>query len=359
MRIIWFFLCLIGLNAASGQTDTVELRDLSVTWIPVEADGSLEVLATRETREIVFDLTDEADRAAFLVIESQQLIDVWINEHLISDQILKTTYWSMDSLRGVWGDSLRVTVYGAKGLADLKTRLVGIVPETVSAAMPLERMTDPFMNAYVFIVTLLMLLMALYRRLFPQAFSMSYRSPLTFTTRTSGSDQGYPNFASADNLFAVLFLASMTSLLLVYLRVTPFGMEPGYTMLSIIRFWISLMLMIVVIIGVKFMIGQIVTAVFELKDLANILIQDFIHFTILSVSLFLLVSMVDITSYDFQPITFISVIRYGLAILVLIYQVLIFLKVDKLLGYKKLMIFIYLCTTEFLFGFLIIYWLIR
>lgn len=343
--------------AGYGKADTLILKDLSASWIPVSSSGEVGGIVTADTRQVFFELPENLPEKSLLSVSADQPIDIWVNGQLYKSRFSGSIFFPIDSIL-MLSDTIGVTVFGREGISGLATKLMRIGATNTVVASASERVFDPMVNAYLMILTGLILLTGLYKRFFPFTYSKAFSNPLTFKVRSLSTEESYLSFASMDNLFSVLYLACLLAMLLTYLGSTPLGFMPGGVLSSILSFWVIVVTIILIILLAKYLFSRIISVIFEFRGLANIQTQDFIHLSILVVSVFVILSLIDLTGFGFQSSRIQAIVRYGMVFSIVFFQFWIFLKVDKFYSHRKLMIFIYLCTTEFLPGFLTIYWLI-
>ena len=340
------------------MADTLVMRDLAVAWRTFDTDGVVSEYV-RSKNEIVFFELPKVSPSERLLIGSDEPVDIWLNEHLVKHNFSGSTTYSPDSLRMALGSPVRVTIYQKGGIgSSLITQIAEIHSNKVSGD-PLHPRLEGFADdAYLIILTILVLFTGVYRRVFPISFSHAFQTPLTFKMRSLSAEESYMSFGSIDNLFTGLYFSGLVSAFLSYSGVYPFREAP-VTLASSLWTWLATTLLVFAFFLLKYGWSRLLGFIFEFKGLSNIHSQDFVSLFILVMTMCLGISAIDFTLFDFGSQTLKSGTILLLVLAVIFYQLWIYFKFDKYHSHRKLMIIVYLCTTEFLPGFLIIYWLVK
>jgi hypothetical protein len=119
--------------------------------------------------------------------------------------------------------------------------------------------------------------------------------------------------------------------------------------------WVLKVLLIFALLILKYVLGAVLAQVFSLKNVANIHNQDLINYLFW---VFVLLIFITLGQYAFAPeglsqVTGAMVLVITVA--VLIFQLGIYFKLLKITSLNKMLIISYLCVTEFLPGFILIY----
>lgn len=344
----------------SAQQDTVFIEDLSSAWQTFDEAGNSIPYIERKSDIVFFELPP-SEPGVLLRIEAKVPFDIWIGDQIYRNNFKGTASLNVDSVRNFHLDNPTLTFYGKDWRqTELNTRLLEVIGSSNGLLFGrISKKGHLDQNSYLLIVGLLLVMAGVYRRFFAATFSKSYSNPLSLKLRGLSAEDAYASFFSFDNLYALMYLGVLGSLLSYYLgyQLISLGLNPDW-MISVPR------ILLVALIGVlmllmKFIWSNVAGYIFQFKDLPNIQNQDFIHFLILLTSIALVLSSVDYTLFNFtsEKIRWFIVILY--VILLIFFQFWMILKFDKFYSHRKLMIITYLCTTEFLPCFVIIYWLLK
>lgn len=335
---------------AVGQ-DTLVLQDMKHAWTPLDQGA--------ERFLIRFELPVLAANEA-LMIRSEEPVDIWINAQLGWHQFDSTLFLDASALAPFGTGSYWIQLFSSGGIEEdaLVTRLIRIVslPREEVAGSSSMRTADQ--AGYLIILTILLLLLGIYRHFFPITFNQSIQNPLSHKIRSFSADKTYVTFGSVDNLFSLFFFGGLATLIFGYLG---YGLElwtedsVGRTLTN----WVLGSIVVSLVLIGKYVWARFVAFVYQFRGIPNIQVQDFVHFFTLILLIGAGMSLIDFSSTGHSGAGMENFIIYLMILSLIFFQVWFFLKFDKFHTHRKLMIFSYLCTTEFLPGFLAIYWLMK
>ncbi|MBR06121.1 MAG: hypothetical protein CMP48_00410 [Rickettsiales bacterium] len=355
-----FILILLASNYLFAQKDTVFIRDLEASWQTIDQPGvSVPYIQKRE--DIVFFEIPRLETGTILKLESSAYFDIWVNDQIFFSKFKGVQFIDLDSLSNNYVESPTITCYSPDWRdGDLRTTLYQVVDSGYDTMYgKLNQPGNLDRNTYLIVAGLIFLMLGMYRRFFPGTFSKSFNSPLSFKLRGLTSDENYQAFLSFDNLYALLTLGFMASFLSYYLgyQMISLGISPNWS-----RSVLTIMLVALIGSGMllaKYLWSLLISGIFQFRELPNIQNQDLTHFLMLLTSGCLIISLIDFTFYNFYSEALRSVIVMLYVIMLVFFQFWMVLKLDKIYSHRKLMIISYLCTTEFLPGFIIILWLLK
>lgn len=356
MRAHLSLLLVLFSTAIFAAADTLVVRDLSITWKAYDPGGEIAEYLPEQSQAIFFEVPDVGGK---LLIEALEPIDIWVDGRLLYHGFSGALTYPVDSLLRALGQAPDLTIYRRQGISReaLKTVIFRLT-ESQGGIGSVSFRSPPNANFYLMICTLMIFVAGIFKRLFPISFQQAFQSPLTFKMRSLSAEEAYMGFGSADNLFTLAFFGMLTSTLLSYLDLYPLGRIPGFIGDT---FWVWLLtaLFIPSLVTLKYLWASLLASVFEFRSIPNIQTQDFLSLFILILASCLAISVADFALFNSESVVLKSLVFFVLVSALLFYQVWFYLKVDKYYSHRKLMIITYLCTTEFLPGFLIIYWLVK
>lgn len=350
----YFILFFPFLSLLAGAQDTVVVRDLSRAWISMDKDGNPDpYLPGDRSRVIFFELPEDLQEGSALRLKATKPVDVWINDRLVLHHFDSIRHF--DDISS--GDQFKV--YGQKGISGIFTSNIVRLEEKAKEIElnPIsEKRSRGETEHYLVLMTIILLLAGVYRQFFPITFNQSIRNPLSSKVRSISVDQTYVNFGSIDNLFSIFYFGGLITFLFNFLGYNLTVIKDEIFINALLN-WLLASLGISVLILIKFLWIRLIAALYQLRELPNIQIQDFVHFFTLIATGGILITFIDFTLFDSTASFLKSGVKYLTISSLLFFQFWLFLKVDKFSSFRKLMIILYLCTTEFLPGFLAIYWL--
>lgn len=350
--LLIFFSCMV--SAVSGQ-DTLTVADLSHGWMGLTKSGELTPVFNPEDQKVIIfkvppDLPDH-----YLLLSTEKPVDIWLNDKLL--------YHEFDSIvllkANTFSQNDQLKVYASRGIpAGFVSRVVTLHQTEKSQDLLKERKADFETERYLVLGTILLLLAGFFRKYFPITFNQSFRNPLSYKIRSISVDQTYVSFGSVDNLYSAFFFGGLIGFLLIYLDYD-FMLVSGDIFINSLVNWLLVSLVVSMAIMVKFFLAKTLAALYQIRELPNIQTQDFTHFFTLVATGAALITFLDFSFFDSTSDFFKEVIHYLLVASVIFFQFWLFFKFDRFYAVRKLMIISYLCTTEFLPGFLTVYWLMK
>lgn len=351
---LFFIVFFCSLHLSSYGQDTVAVRDLKHGWMGIEPDGKvIPVYDVQDHQAIKLAIPADVKKGLYLRVASPGPIDIWWKGQLLHHQFEASMLLLADTL-----EDARFMFYADQGIP------VGFSIELVkiSNAVTLDPIQEKpvQVNAEVYLVigAFLLLLTAFFRRNFTITFYQSFQNPLSYKIRSISVDQTYVGFGSVDNLYSIFFFSSLFSFLLLYLDLDPMIIE-GVSFWSRVANWLVITLLLVTLLVIKFILTKSIALLYQIRELPNIQSQDFIHFFTLVVSLGIAISFIDFSLFHSGSLILQDITLYLVIGSIIFFQVWLYFKLDKFYVVRKLMIISYLCTTEFLPGFLTIYWLTK
>ncbi|WP_115867491.1 DUF4271 domain-containing protein [Marinoscillum furvescens] len=339
-----------------GQTDTLVFQDLSHGWYTIQPNGEPSSKGVLSAEVLAFEVPDVSRQ---LFLSSKFPVDIWINDQLFYSAFSGNMYWATDLLFEGPTNSRLIVLYGSPGFAHhVKSHLLDVL-QTSGPLLKTASRDDVLKEVFTLKITIILILMGLFRRFFPVAFSQSFQNPLASKVRSLSDESSYDSFFNLDNLYAIGFLSVLLATVTIYINRAPvlFWGDHGFWVHTFD--WLMFSGLIAIAIIIKFGLYQLLALIFNFSHIPNIQGQDMIRFFILIGSIALGLSLVDFTLFaqtsEFMKISVVILLVLALGVFVLG----LFFKLDKILSHRKLMIIAYLCTTEFLPGYLLITWLVR
>lgn len=352
-----FLLILIAVSAVYAHaSDTLVVRDLSVEWYAVNKKGEIEPFDPGNSKVVYFKIPQ--DTGLRLLIYSPYKIDLWIRDQMISHGLHGQNLFSLDSLKLHFQHLEGLTIYSEEGITpEISTK---IIETNASIKLPQKgslRWISQTHDWYLISLLLLIVLAGFYRRLFPVSFRHAFENPLTFKVRSLSEEDTYLDFGSIDNIFTILFFSALYATNLTYLTLNhQMRFEEG-SLTDLGYTWLIILFTASLVVLSKHFWCRLLSFAFDFSGVSNIQVQDYLNFLIPIFSTTLGLTMLDFGMYDFHSEKLRLTVIYALIISQIFFVVWFYLKVDKFYPNKKLLIIIYLCTTEFLPGALTVYWL--
>ncbi|MEQ8238035.1 MAG: DUF4271 domain-containing protein [Cyclobacteriaceae bacterium] len=357
MRNIFLILCFFTISKLFGQEGDNN-SFLKYHWFQKKGEVFIPVLGEIESNAIYLFITK--NESGTIEICNEDEYDVWIDNQLIFAEI-KSGCIQIESskfleLNDADTSYLRIS---SSNLSRLSTSLIS--QENSKNGVLVSRTEGDWLHDFLMVYTVIVLVLgALYRQSFYLKFRKSLRNPFNFKIRAVVAQNSYSKFISPDNLFALLFLSLFLSglLLVINAELGLFNI-PQENLFSAISFWLMLSLAFFLFCIAKYFVALLLAKVFNLRNFPNIQVQDFIHFmTFVSGITFVLV-LIDFSFNSVADQFFLDSARFLVIVAILFFQLWFFLKFVKYYSHRKLLIISYLCTTEFLPGFMAAYWLLN
>ncbi len=331
-----------------AQSDTIVYRDLRLDWKTIDSEGKLTNVGLAESEFIIFSLPSDAE--GYLRLKSDNLSDVWINDQLAISQFFGTRLLSLDSIRANHGAQPRISIYQKNEEIDLQSDIIQIRGQNI-LWKPNSRQLDRHGQYFVMLIIMMVLIGGLFMKISPSIYSGFFK-----LLRIQGTSDVTSDLAGNENLLRNVFLAFFLSVIFYYLDPYLFIDAPD-TLGGALIVWIVNGLVIFFFLFGKHILTLLISKLFGLKLAPFIQLNGQTSLLIISSSICLTFLAVDF-SIDQAVESSWRTLAIGCVFLsILVLQVWAFLKLDKLFGGRKLMIFTYLCTTEMAPGFLALYWL--
>lgn len=357
MQRLYIFILTCLLAFPISAQDTLVIQNLRHMWVEVDSKGNLTPYTSGNSPELIFFELSTSEQQDYLLLKSKKKVDVWLNNELILLQFDSAVTLDLDSLFKEKGDNLRFKLFSAGGIdQSLVTKKIRIGNFTETDLITLkERQKSEANDLYLITLSIILLLTGIFRRYFPLVFYQSIRNPLS---RTASTKRTYDSFASADNLYSIFFFGAISTLFFAYLgyNVVLFS---GSGVIHGLFNWLISTFVVVGVIVLKYLWTKFISLLYQYRETPNIQTQDFIRFFTLIMLLGTLFTLIDFSLFGSGSGWFRDMTLYIVLLALVFFQIWLFRKFDKHYSHKKLMIISYLCTTEFLPGFLAVYWLVK
>ncbi len=303
-----------------------------------------------EERVSFFTKTEDGSNA-YLNICFPEETSIFINNLLVYSGVESNcNNYSLDSLHSQFKtDSVFFTIYSERGLEALKSTIV--FPRDVeSDSLLLARRENSPEKDFFIIATLLVLFLIGLWRLDLNAQSIGHINVSNLlAVRVRDSSMYNTTFFQIDNLkfFGILSVISGLTVMYFNLHFTKLIlMYNPDTVFSLVLSWIVNSGAYFVFLYIKFLLVTFFSEVYNFRSFRYIQYYDFIRFLFLgAIFIFLMVAVDFISGGLFAQSLFIWTLYFSTLIL-LVYVILTFQKLNKLFSNKKLHLFFYLCATE-------------
>jgi hypothetical protein len=357
MKIILSFLLVINSIILLAKIDTVMVEDLRFSWIAIEGEQPVPVVDPNAVQLLSFTLEPSAGQ--LLKISNDAPYDLWINMRLLESDISGPQTLSLDLLKAsLNSDTLNIQIWSKSGVAKMSTTLwkeseVGDLPVEL-----LQRKDTAYASYYVFGTFLIILFTAICRRYFGQRYVRIFNNP--FNLRVSSMEDAYSDFFDSENILFVLYVSIIAAFEFNYFQLKAdllFAESLDWS--ALIFNWIKVAGVIFGFFIVKFIVGQIASLIFNFRSINNIHNQDFLNFFVWIFYVIWLLTLIDFSIGFLDVYIKDSLPRLFVGIMLIAFQIAIYLKLRKYIPQNKIMIISYLCATEFMPGFLMIYLLLK
>lgn len=356
--ILIIILCCTGFVIKAAK-DTLVTQDLRHIWLSVDGSGQVRPYTRDLNAELIFFELPHAESREYLLLQSGKPVDVWLNDQLILFHFDSTLVLDVDSLWDSTAGRLKFKIFAKGGIDETlvatKVRIGNYLEADLTVSKRAYSIKD---DLYVVLLTLILLLAGIFRRYFPFTYRHCIQNPLSSKVRSMSADRDYDSFGSVDNLYSIFFLGAVSAVFFLYLEFDV-PMFLGTSILSGLANWFTIALLIAVAILIKYLWTRVIAALYQFRGISNIQVQDFIRFFTLVTLMGTILTLLDFSLINSSSGWFRDLTVYLMLFALLFFQFWFFRKFDKSYSHKKLMIFSYLCTTEFLPGFLAIYWLVK
>ncbi|XOV92719.1 MAG: DUF4271 domain-containing protein [Bacteroidota bacterium] len=218
-----------------------------------------------------------------------------------------------------------------------------------------NKVSDFYLQALLIIIITLSIL----KFFFPNKFERLLSNPLASRT-ASDLDEFYTGFWHIENLITTILFSMIAAVQILYIQqelvIWPYLNTWGD---SFFQQWLFVTGLVFLLLLSKYIFSRLMSMLLQTRVLPNIQFQDFVQIFIWLSATCLILFFVDL--YLIGDTTFRLVnLAYLFSIIVLIaFQLWLYFKFVKFYSHKKLLIISYLCTTEILPVFLIIFWLVK
>ncbi len=286
-------------------------------------------------------------------------IDLWINNQLYYRKLPKgcEKYLKADLIKFAGTDSVTLSV-SYERYADLQAFLIADNGESNGTQLQV-RSRNLLSHFYLLALMVILIMTAILKYVFPNKFSWLMSNPLA--SRSSlDQDELYTGFWHLENLFTSLIFSLFVSLQIIYLHqeLNVWSYLNTWNDQYVTQ-WLFIAGLIFGLLFAKYIYSWLMSRLLQARILPNIQFQDFIQ-------IFIWLSFVIIGLFfiDLYLIPDTRLVLADLAYLLLIggliaFQLWLYFKFVKYYSHKKLLIISYLCTTEILPVFLIIFWLVK
>lgn len=347
MRSFLLFLFTVLACSLYASTDTVFVQDLRYSWVESNQGVPTPVNSPSSVRLISFAVPE--DGGDLVRVCCDEPVDIWVNLRLISSGKAKCQVFSIDSLSSHFrSDSLVFQISSSFGLSELSTTLLLVEEDSEEDLTILSRNKD-FRNFFVIGLTLLVMVLSVARITFPQRFSRIYLNP--FKAGGSTIEDYYDGFWDQGNMAFLLWL----SLSLSFLLTCSFPGVNDQIFGEIIQTWLIIWVWVLVFMAFRIIVVSVVSRTFKLSAMAGIQNHDFFNYLFWLMLVVFMGVFLGVTSFSwlglFSGQTLIKLIIFFL----LLYQFLSYLKFGSLIPRQKILIISYLCGTEMMPAFALIY----
>ena len=342
---------------AFAKTDTVLVEDLRYSWLSMEENVAQPIVDAKKVKLLSFTLKNPI--GDLLKICNDEPFDLWINMRLIKtgvDDCITINLLSLYNSSDV--EELNFQLRCESGVGLLTTGLYSIENESDSSVNFFSIHHRSFHAFYVIMITVLLIFTAVYRRFFPQRFDKLLLNPFKF--RGSSTEDYYSDFFDSANIYALCYMSIIIGFVHQFFsQKTKIGLHES---ISAYDMTIDLLLfsgLILLFLLIKYAVGQVASLVFAFRNANNIHNQDFMNFFTWIFYTVLLLSLIDFSfAYTDVFIPF-SIPSIFIVIGIVVFQFGMYFKLQRYIPHNKIMIISYLCATEFIPGFILIYLLLK
>lgn len=355
-RFISILLILRGAILVASAADTLEIADLKPSWIYQAGDEWYPATSDTRTRSLGFflDLRDQQD--LFLVIESNDEVAVWLNGQL-HDQSTRRWIMSFSALiEIVKEERVFITVVSDVGFEHVATRLVEIGQSGSESAITLsKRKGQSFKNSFVLTLLAIVFFLGIFRRYFSIKFSQIIRWRPRL--RKIDIDENFSGLVNLDNLVVISLSSAISAICWVYYRFQTGQFDGNFSEFLLLFFNAYLVTTLFLVFKVIFM--RLIGKAFGFRGVSGIHTLEFLHYFSLILWALLVFVVVDfaISNSSHELVNF----GFGLflPLVILFFQIWVYFRLNRILPNTKILIFSYLCISEFLPAFLLLVWIVR
>jgi len=358
MRIGFLFLilsfCVIKITIANDKGVYAEQKDLKTEWKYFDGKKYVYVEDNEEGHNTIYlQINPLTTPRHYLIIQSEQLLNIFINGQLLSSQVAQKTI-SLDSLSSrLSGKSFLVAIHAQEPLSfrGLKTSLSlkAALQQSESEATPIElRAPTSFRDFVIVVLITLFVYWVISIRVSPRLFADYFSVSKLFFGRET-EDYQYFRITSATILF---YGFSCLTLSLFFFIINHFynipvisGITEVDSFLYLITQWLLLSIVLFGVLLIKIIILFVLANIFDIREIAGF--QFFNFMRLLLIVLVLLA--VTISSYYLLHGLESSVYQIFYKILgwvMLFWIVMIFFKLVSRVPFSPIHLFLYICATE-------------
>lgn len=290
----------------------------------------------------------------------QSPIDVWLNNKLYYRELPAgcDKFMIGDLMELASNDSLILSVSYDK-FTKLSASLLLQTTVLENKSELREKYQNGISEFFLQALLIILVIAAILKYSFPAKFAWVLSNPLA-SRSASDMEEFYTGFWHVDNIITTLMFSLITSVQIIYihheLSVWPYlnTWDNQYFLQ-----WLFISGMVFLLILGKYIFSWIMARLLQARFLPNIQFQDFIQVFIWMSFVSLILFFADLYVIGKTDFVLVNVAYLLLIIVLCAFQLWLYFKFVKFYSHKKLLIISYLCTTEFLPVFLIIFWLVK
>ncbi len=344
-------------HVASGQVDTVSIKDFSNDWFFFDGNKSLPLVRKSDFKGniIQFSVDYLSYKDAFVRIQYPFDFSLFVNNHLYGTS--KGTL--VVGIKELAKDksSIALKVYANElnpyllesGAFKIVDKEVSTLSEDVVLVNP--RTKSVFNNFYIISALILLLYFVILFSYYPRAIIEYFKIDRAISARELDENLLKSRPFTGVNVSVFMFL----SLLLAQLIMATVYMADIFpersifypdTFLESLWSWFKLTVLIFVIIHIKFLLLTLFTGLFNLQGFLNNHFLNTIRLTLMSTALLsLIVAALYFGGFQYHHSVYLSIYKVLLIGIVPI-SLVIFIKLMASVSFKNLHLFSYLCGTE-------------
>lgn len=343
----------------SLKRELLQYNESYETYLPyLEGQGSASNAA-------VLQLNLQENRAYNLALKAQEQTAVLINNQMV-DYIADTSVhlYSLDSLATLYPDSSILSLYHPRlDLSQVKLALASKQPYTRNVEQQdmggefLEMLWRPeavFNNFFIVATLMLLAGFAILRSVYPKVFSSYYNLERAFAARVRDEPNFQMKLSGRGHLAYLIHYSLLFSFLLLLVvryqqhvpRELSFLLEASFG--TLVSRWLFLSAAVLLFQLVKYVLLQLMTGIFNLKDFAGIHFFDFLRISLFFYTFLFAGAIIlywAVGGGELAGAGLLLNIAAGFAVLRVL---IIYLKLVQAGSFRKTYLFSYLCTTEIL-----------
>ena len=355
MRMV---LCFLLLGSALMSHAKVDEKSID-NWFVIKENRMKPVTSLTEHSLVNLNLHDYSASDTIKLCHGSP-VDIWINNKLYFRQLPKgcDKFKVLDLQEMVGSDSLIISVAYDR-FAQLSASLLVPSNESENKAVLRDKNPERISEFYLQAVLIILIIAAILKYVFPTKFAWVLSNPLA-SRSASDIEEFYTGFWHIENLITTLIFTLIASVQIIYihqeLAIWPYLNTWGD---QYFLQWLFISGLVFLLLLAKYIFSSLMAMLLQTRFLPNIQFQDFIQ-----IFIWLSFASLGLFFADLYIIEETSYVLVNLAYLLLIvvlgaFQLWLYFKFVKFYSHKKLLIISYLCTTEFLPVFLILFWLVK